>query len=291
MTKENPRKILALARELGFPAEALPPLERAAEALPALPLEELASPEGAEAAWKLTAERLPAWESEDGGMSQLAATLAAACGTREACRRAGISDRVFLDTMGCLPRFLKETRVLTGRWAYDRGSWTWRQTGGLLFRLGTLEFEYGAAGEGAHGLTPGDPVLFVHVPSDASLDRAALDDSYAQARRFFGAEGPAFHGSGAPRAFLCESWLLAPALEELLPEDSGIRRFAGDFRRFRVLEDDPSFYRWLFRHLGPAPLEELREDTGLQRAAKARLAAGGKLGAAWGILREEKRDG
>lgn len=294
MTKENPQKILDLARELRFPAEALPLLERAAEALPELPLAELAGPESAEAAWKLTAERLPAWESEEGGIALLAATLAAACKTREAYREAGISGAIFLDTMGCLPRFLLETRELTGRWAYDRGPWTWRQTGGLLFRLGSLEFEYTTyetAGERAPGLTPGDPVLFVHVPSDATLDRAALDGSYAQARQFFGADGPAFHGQGVPKALLCESWLLSPALEELLPEGSGIRRFAGDFQRFRVLEDDPSFYRWLFRHLGPAPLEELRGDTSLQRAAKARLAAGGKMGAAWGILQKGEWDG
>ena len=35
--------------------------------------------------------------------------------------------------------------------------------------------------------------------------------------------------------------------------------------------------------------EELPEDTGLQRAAKKRLAAGGRIGMARGLLRERER--
>ena len=285
MIKDN---ILALAEDLNFPAEVLPRLGAAALP-PDLPISALASPEAAGSAWQKIADRLPAWE-EDDGMSQLSAVLAAACETREAYRRAGASDGIFLATMGCLPRFLEETKNLIGRWAFDRGFWTWRQTGCQLFRLGALEFEYGPSGQGpCPRIQPGDPSLHVHIPSDASLTREALDDSYARARRFFSQEGSAFCGGRPPKAVVCGSWLLAPALEELLPESSGIRRFAGDYERFQVREEDQSFYRWLFKKPGPAPLEELPEDTALQRAVKARLAAGGKIGSAWGVLREENR--
>ena len=82
----------------------------------------------------------------------------------------------------------------------------------------------------------------------------------------------------------CCSWLLAPALAELLPEDSGIRRFAGDYRLCGVMENDQEFYRWLFQCEPPLPAEDLPERTSLQRAAKAHLAAGGKIGAASGVL-------
>jgi hypothetical protein len=281
-------RLLALAEELPLPPEVLPPLAAAAETLPDLPLAALAAPDTAGAAWTQAMALLPGWEA-DGGMSQLAAVLAAACETRDACRRNGVSGEIFLATMGCIPRFLRETRELTGRWAFDRGFWTWRQTGCLLFRLGTLEFEYAAAGAAPAGLSPEDMVLHVHIPSDATLTREALDGSYAQARRFFAGEGAAFCKNGPPRAVLCGSWLLAPALDELLPEESGIRRFARDYRRFLVREDNTEFYRWLFRKPGPVPAEELPEDTGLQRAAKKRLAAGGRIGMARGLLRERER--
>lgn len=280
------RDLMALAEELALPEPVLEPLAQAAEALPpALPCDALASPETVEGAWRDITAALPAWE-EDGGMAQLAAALAGACHTRAAYRENKIPDEIFLDTMGCFRRFLTETHEMTGRWAFDRGFWTWRQTGCLLFRLGTLEFEYCGAGGGER--RPDDlaagPVLNVHIPSDALLTREELDRSYNWAERFFAEEGRAFTRQGPPRGMLCGTWLLAPALAELLPETSGIRRFAGDYRLYHVEEDAPDFYQWLFGVEKPVPAEALPERTSLQRRAKARLAAGGRIGIACGVL-------
>ena len=66
------------------------------------------------------------------------------------------------------------------------------------------------------------------------------------------------------------------------PENSGIRRFAGDYRLYDVDEEDQEFYEWIFG--GYKPLEELPEHTSLQRAVKAHLATGGRLGMARGVL-------
>lgn len=276
------RDLMALAEELALPEPVLEPLARAAEALPC---DALASPETVEGAWRDITAALPAWE-EDGGMAQLAAALAGACHTRAAYRENKIPDEIFLDTMGCFRRFLTETHEMTGRWAFDRGFWTWRQTGCLLFRLGTLEFEYCGAGGGER--RPDDlaasPVLNVHIPSDAVLTREELDRSYDWAEKFFAEEGRAFTRQGPPRGMLCGTWLLAPALAELLPETSGIRRFAGDYRLYHVEEDAPDFYQWLFGVEKPVPAEALPERTSLQRRAKARLAAGGRIGIACGVL-------
>ena len=247
--------LLTLAEELALPEPMMAPLERAAAALPPLPLRELAAPETAEAAWQAVASAVPHWR-RDNGMAHLAAALGGACHTREAYR------------------FLRESRQLFGEWVFDRGFWTWRQTGCLLFRLGTLEFEY----------LPEGPALGVHIPSDAVLSRTELDRSYDWAERFFAGEGRAFCRRGQPVETRCCSWLLAPALAELLPEDSGIRRFAGDYRLCGVMENDQEFYRWLFQCEPPLPAEDLPEDTSLRRKAKVYLAAGGKIGAARGAL-------
>lgn len=267
------RDLMALAEELALPEPVLAPLERAAEALPPLPLRELAAPETAQEAWKAVVSAAPHWR-EDGGMAYLAAALGGACHTRRAYREKGVPEDVFLATMGCFPRFLRETYEVLGKWAFDRGFWTWRQTGGRLFRLGALEFEY----------LPEVPALSVHIPSDAVLSREELDRSYDWAERFFAGEGGAFCFRGRPVETQCESWLLAPALAELLPEESGIRRFAGNYRLREVIEDNQDFYRWLFKCQPPKPVEDLPGDTSLQRKAKAYLAAGGKIGAAGGVL-------
>lgn len=112
------------------------------------------------------------------------------------------------------------------------------------------------------------------------LEREELDNAYCMARHFFTRES--LCPWGKPEAIVCGSWLLAPALEKLLPEDSGIRRFAGDYRLYDVDEEDQEFYEWLLG--GCRPMEELPERTSLQRAVKVHLAAGERLGMARGVL-------
>lgn len=282
------RALLSLAEELDFPAPVLAPLREAAEQLPPLPLDGLAGPATAGDAWAEADALLPPWQ-EDHGMARLAAVLAAALRTRALYRAMHIPDSIYLATMRCLPRFLRETKEITGAWDFDRGFWTWRQTGGLLYRLGTLEFEYKSLGNSPAppGLSPEDGILSVHIPSDASLSREELDRSYACAAEFFASTGSFCCLAGPPKAVLCGSWLLSPALDGLLPQSSGIRRFAGDYERYYVREEDASFYRWLFG--AKRPVEELPEDTGLRRAVKRCLLAGGLVGMACGELKNSGR--
>jgi len=280
--KMNKEEILVMSNRLRLPEAVLAPLAAAANTLPdELPTGQLAEPETAAAAWQAITAQIPDWR-EDNGMAQLAVMLAAVCHTEERYRQRGIPEEVFLPTMDCFRRFLEETKARIGQWSFDRGFWTWRQTGGLLFRLGTLEFEYRKAGTGPRpeGLAAESPVLSVHIPSDAILKREELDRSYGMAHRFFSRE--MLFSFGVPKAIVCGSWLLAPALDGLLPENSGIRCFAGDYRIYSVDEEDQEFYEWLFG--GYKPLGELPEHTSLQRAVKARLTAGGRLGMARGVL-------
>lgn len=211
---------------------------------------------------------------EASGMGQLAGMLAAACHTRKLYEKWGIPDGVFLATMGCFPRFLRETKQITGEWIFDRAFWTWRQTSGMLFRLGTLEFEYGRKEDA--------PYLAVHIPSDARLGHRELEEAYREAEIFWErGKVPCF--CGKPRMARCHSWLLSPRLSRFLPEDSGIRRFAQGYEITDFDPDDENFYRWLFE--GKKEWERLPEETSLQRAVKKYLASGGKIGAAVGRLR------
>lgn len=278
----NKEEILVMANRLRLPEAVLAPLAAAANTLPdELPIGQLAEPETAAVAWQAITAQIPDWR-EDNGMAQLAVMLAVSCRTEERYRQRGIPEEVFLPTMDCFRRFLEETKARTGQWSFDRGFWTWRQTGGLLFRLGTLEFEYRKAGTGPRpeGLEAESPVLSVHIPSDAILKREELDRSYRMAHRFFSRE--MLFSFGVPKATICSSWLLTPALDGLLSENSGIRCFAGDYRIYNMDEEDQEFYEWLFG--GYKPLGELPEHTSLQRAVKARLTAGGRLGMARGVL-------
>ncbi len=221
------------------------------------------------------------------GMRLLTIYLAAACLTRDEYCAAGISDAVFWDTMACFSRFLLDEHLHTGIFAFTRGFWAWRHLSCRLFRLGTLEFEYALLEEHQltpKGMGPGEPVLFVHIPSDAKLTEAALADSYRAARRFFTDHGAQVCPAGAPQAVLCHTWLLSPTLQTLLAPTSGIRRFAQDYTVLAVDTGDESFYLWLFH--GKKPPEPLPLETSLQRVVCDYLQRGGKIGAAYGIQSE-----
>lgn len=280
-----------LCDALKFPYEVSVRLKKLAQTMPwqtlAPFLNGMGSPETAPEAMR-RAEQVTRPLNPD-GFGPLAFLLAASCETRRRYRETGLPDSVFIDSLGCLPRCVREDRANTGRWGFDRGYWVWRQVSGCLFRLGTLEYEYCAANvevplAGGTVLPAQTPVLYVHIPSDASLDADSLEKSYRAAGEFFTLHQKAVcKRLGAPRAVLCNSWLLAPALTQLLPPGSGIRRFASGYDLFAADPDDEEFYRWLYGR--KMPPEQLPENTSLQRAVKRHLMEGKNVGAAYGILK------
>lgn len=186
-------------------------------------------------------------------------------------REKQISMEIFADTMKCFSRFLGECGVKNGRIFFDRGWWTWRQISMRIFRIGELEYELS---EGS------DPSVGIHIPSDADLSGAAVDDSLRQAGAFLERHYPRYAGG----SFTCESWLLSPALRPLLPENSNIRAFQDRFRIVREHREDMGYMEWLFRVPENTKAQDLPEQTGLQKRAKQVILDGGWIGAAEGVL-------
>ncbi|MCM1027197.1 MAG: acyltransferase domain-containing protein [Roseburia sp.] len=186
----------------------------------------------------------------------------------------GISRQIYIDTMKCFSRFIRECQEKNGEMFFDRGWWTYRQISMTLFRLGSLEYELCEEA--------GEPVIGIHIPSDADLSSPAVDHSLKEAARFFETY---YHGL-PPRKYTCDSWLLSPSLKPFLPQDSNIASFQ---QRFVILKENPSddeFIEWLFRRPKNTNYERLPEDTSLQRSVKALLLEGGTIGAASGVLRQ-----
>ncbi len=195
----------------------------------------------------------------------------------EKYRSLGISERIYIDTMKCFPRFMDECQARNGSRYFERSFWTYRQTSMRLFRIGALEYEMvREKGDGALD-------IHVHIPSDADLGEPSVDASLKEAEEFFRRYYPAYDGVD----YVCHSWLLSPALGRLLPEGSHILAFQRRFDVSRVDEDDESYFRWLFQSTEDTPLSALPERTRLQRAAKAFLMDGGKIGAGYGRMRSE----
>ena len=50
----------------------------------------------------------------------------------------------------------------------------------------------------------------------------------------------------ADAEYVCESWMLSPALREIMPETSRVRRFSERFSVVFWEEDSPAFRDWIF---------------------------------------------
>ena len=263
--------LLELMRLIGLPEEAAEGVRKAAErgmeGMEPL-VAALTDPLDAERAEREWEERL---QGEKWGV--LACLLLAAARAHGEYVRLGIPEKVYKDTMGCFTRFVKEHRALTGEWGFDRGWWAWRMTCLRLFRIGALEYEL---------LSGEQRALSLHIPSDASLDPEACRSSHEAARAFFAAYFPAC----ARAPVVCSSWLLHPALKELLGGESNIVRFQLLFDLVRVDEDDLSYRAFVFRRTD-GDIADYPEKTTLQRRLKEHLLRGGHMGAALGIWKEE----
>ena len=263
--------LVELLRRIGLPEEAAEGVfafaEHGMEGSEPL-VAALTHPERAERAERELEERL---RGERWGV--LACLLLAAARAHKEYARLGISEEVFADTMHCFPRFVKEHRALTGEWGFDRGWWAWRATCLRLFRIGALEYE---------PIWGEKRALSLHIPSDASLDPEACRSSHEAARAFFAAHFPAC----ARAPVVCSSWLLHPALKELLGGESNIVRFQSLFDIVRVDEDDISYRAFVFRR-ADGDIADYPENTTLQRRLKEHLLQGGRMGSALGIRKEE----
>lgn len=211
-------------------------------------------------------------QTDKKGMNMLLCMLTACGYTYEKYENLGISEEIFAETMKCFWRFVQEHQVSYGCYGFDRDFWTGRQLSLQLFRLGELEYEMCTQKE--------KKTIAVHIPSDADISSEKVQESLHQTREFFERYYPNYRQ--AP--YTCESWLLSPALKDLLPPNSRILNFQALFEVDKVHWASDAVLEWVFQKRGNS-LEELPEDTSLQRKMKAYLLDGGKVGEAFGYLK------
>lgn len=83
---------------------------------------------------------------------------------------------------------------------------------------------------------------------------------------------------------ICESWLLSPALKEILPHTSKIIQFQSLFDIQSWNQDAKDYLMWVYHCEDKNPME-LSEDTSLQRSMKQYIIHGGTIGNAKGTLK------
>ena len=226
-----------------------------------------------ESTWAEGLEQIKEVLGEDpGGFKRLCCMLRCALRSKEEYRRLGISEAIYVATMGAFSRFVREHRASYGHYGFDRGFWVTRQVSSKLFRIGQLEYELTAR--------EGMPIVSLHIPTDSDLRPEILVPSMkaglAELYRIF----PEY----ADKPVYCHSWLLSPLLKEVLPEQSNILAFQ---RLFDIQPDaipGKDVLLWVFRNPGLPP-EQYPENTSLQRKLKAFFLKGGAFVEGKGWLR------
>lgn len=205
----------------------------------------------------------------------------------------GISEDIYIATMKCFTRFINENYVKNGNYIFDRGWWTVRQISNKLFRIGELEYELINWNN--------EPTISMHIPSDADLSSEKCVESIKLAKSFMVKFFPEYSDS----IYICDSWLLSPALKELLSSTSNIVSFQNMFEIVEINPDSLGYVEWVFKQdtsdivcnesnkIGikemvyqkrDININEMPEVTSLQKNVKAYVKAGGSIGEALGIL-------
>lgn len=224
--------------------------------------------------WEEGLEEVSAALGEDkDGFGMLTCQLRCALEVREEYEKLGLSHEIYVATMSCYSRFVGEHLVSYGRYGFDRGFWTVRQLSRKVFRIGQLEYEIRRDN--------GQNRINLHIPSNAKLERPLLRESWEQAKDLIGRTFPEYRDV----PYVCSSWLLSPDLKELLPENSRILAFQGNFRVEKAFPDE-AFREWAFKRR-EITNDELPENTSLQRKLKAFVLAGNVFHSGEGTLMEE----
>jgi hypothetical protein len=213
-------------------------------------------------------------------LKPLAIYVSAALTTWEMYQKRDIPRFIYIDTMKMFSRFVREHFETHGFYGFDRDFWIHRILSVSLFRLGTLEFEMTKCTDNVvlDYAPNGEKIISVHIPSDASMTRENLNKSYEMAYQFFADYFPEYKN----KIIYCKTWLLDPALKELLPAGSKILEFQSDYKIIQTTLEESEFISWVFKK-NYDDYTLLPENTSLQRNMKKYLLAGDRISLATGI--------
>ena len=223
---------------------------------------------------------------ETDGLRNLLSFLYMCEGLAKRYEEKGIPEEILLATLHDLVLWTDAWSEVKGETYLGELIWLAQTMRMRLFRLGSLEFMAGKAHADceALGLKAGDPIVEIHIPSGADLSPEACRASMAQAVDFFAKYFPEYRFAH----FTCHSWLLDPALDNLLPPTSNIIRFRDMFTPISADESDAAL-RYVFKwNTNRRNLRSAVAASSLAEKMKKYALGGGVMHEALGAIRIER---
>ncbi len=120
-------------------------------------------------------------------------------------------------------------------------------------------------------LSPGDPVISIHIPSKCDFSPDALDNTFEKIKKFTKIYFPDFKY----KAIYCHSWLLDPQLEELLNPGSNIVSFGKRFTRFTRKSNGTDVYYFVFmKPFGETDISDYIPKSSLEKSLAKHFSKG-----------------
>ena len=217
---------------------------------------------------------MTALEPDSNNIKMLTCMLYALSYTYDKYQELGISDDIFASTMKCFTRFIQERWNGYHEWIFDRDWWSYRQIAMTIFRLGELEYEMKNKDN--------EQYISIHIPSDANLSIEKVGESLTYAKQFFNQ----YFSDYSNVEYRCHSWLLSPALKNLLPPHSNILKFQSLFTLIKEDYSSSGYIEWVYKRKYQ-DYQELPENTTLQRNLKQYLISGNVVSIGLGILKNK----
>ncbi len=158
--------------------------------------------------------------------------------------------------------------------------WIHKYAKGELFRINDFEYETSKR--------DGKDIVNIHIPAGTKLNVYENLKSFKGAIDFFDRYYPEYKMTGV----MCESWLLSDKIEEVMGGPTNISRFGDMFDRYDIGDTKgDAVLRFVYNFAAPyPPIEDVPEDTTLQRKLKAYMLSGKRVYALGGTISREEID-
>lgn len=203
---------------------------------------------------------------------------------RELYAQQALPMELYLSSISDLRYKLEVCKLIYGIPGGFSASWSYGFFALKRFGIGRLQFDVRPFGAhySKNGITlePDTKVIGVHIPrSGEPLTEEACADAYRRAKYFFRDEI-----ATEPCPFTCDSWLMYPGNEDILPKHTNTYRFFKSYDIYEYSNDKARRELWrLFDTMEQSP-DRLPADTSMRRAFVEHLKNGGKLGTGKGVL-------
>lgn len=176
----------------------------------------------------------------------------------------GIPDQIYFDTFHDMMNWVENCQRDYHETGLEEYDWLRLHLQMKLFQIGRLQYEV---------VRNEETVLNLHIPQGEPLD-------YDKCVASLQAAGAFFHHDF--KEIVCHSWLLSPALREILEEDSNIIRFQSLFTVYRLDTESREAEERTFHNRLQEDPNRYPETTRLQKAMKEYLCKGGRIGSGYG---------